>query len=78
MSSAHGLTVVGDGEGVSLGASLMEWFPWWMWRVREVAELNEQVQCGFGQKVMVYLVELFGYGDEGCWSGTCGRGHEKV
>ena len=27
----------------------MEWFPWWMRRVREVSDLNEQVHCGLGQ-----------------------------
>ena len=43
------LTVVGDGEGISFSMSLMEWFPQWMCRVREVADLNEWVHCGLGQ-----------------------------
>ena len=29
--------------------SLMEWFLGWMCRVREVADLDEQVHCGLGQ-----------------------------
>ena len=54
LSSAHGSTVVestvvGDREGISLSMSLMEWFLGWMCRVREVADLDEQVHCGLGQ-----------------------------
>ena len=34
---------------MSLSMSSMEWFPWQMCRVREVADLNEWVHCGLGQ-----------------------------